>query len=274
MSANYSNVSMLDMVFEHRNKAYGAYVLRRDYNKSLQTAIASILSLITLLCLGNFIRENMRHNNKQENTNTGVVTTTDLHKKVEKEIVKPKPKPEAAKLKPQSVAAAANVEKKVVEDSKAPADTIIPNKDLADLESGLKTNLNAPVTGLGVTDGNGKDQVFEVAKQAEPSPTVYTFVENMPQFPGGDEALRRYMSRTVEYPQMERDNGIGGKVLAQFTVNEDGTVSDIQILRSPSNGFNREVIRVIKTLPLFKPGMQQGKAVKVRFVLPVMFNLN
>ena len=71
------------------------------------------------------------------------------------------------------------------------------------------------------------------------------------------------MADTTEYSRMERDNDIGGKVITQFTVNEDGTVSDIQIVRSPSVGFNKEVCRVVKMLPRFKPGMQQGKAVKV-----------
>lgn len=271
MSANYSNVSMLDMVFERRNKAYGAYVLRRDYNKSLQTAIASILSVVTLFCFGNYISENMNINNKPGHKLEVVVAPSSVEK-VQKEVIKPKSVPPAPK--PQSIATAQNVERIVVEDDKAPKDSILTNDQIKDLESGIKTNTEAPSTGIGATDGTGKDAVFAVAKEVEPTPQVFAFVEEMPEFPGGEKALMNFIARNTEYPQMERDNGIGGKVITQFTVNEDGTISDVQILRSPSTGFNREVSRVIKKLPAFKPGRQQGRAVKVRYVMSFVFNLN
>jgi len=272
MNANYSNTSMLDMVFEHRNKAYGAYVLRRDANQTVKRAMLTILSLVTVFCFGNFIRENMKPGYKPVNKFTEV-TTTDVTKKVEKAVEKPKPLAQKAPA-PKPVQTIANTDKRVVANDKA-QDSIPTNQQLANVESGVKTNMDAPATGVGSTDGTGKDKVFEVAKQVEAAPAqVYIFVEKMPEFPGGDGALRRYIARNTEYPQMERDNGIGGKVLTQFTVNEDGTISDIQILRSPSTGFNREVTRVIKGLPAFRPGMQQNKAVKVRFILPFTFNLN
>ena len=272
MNAKYSNTSMLDMVFEHRNKAYGAYVLRRDYNKSLQQAILYILSVVTLFCFGNFIRENMKPKQKYTALAGTVVTTSDVQHK----ITAPKPLPPAPKPPVQhamGVATADNREKAVVKDDKAPDDSIPATKDIANLESGLKANPTG-TNGLGATDGDGKDHVLEVAQQAlPPVNVVHDFVEHMPEFPGGDKALLAFMARNVEYPEMEKETGIQGKVLTQFTVNEDGSISDIQILRSPSNGFNKEVSRVLKKMPAFKPGMQGGRAVKVRFTLPVAFTL-
>ena len=272
MNANYSNTSMLDMVFEHRNKAYGAYVLRRDYNKSLQQAILSILSVITLFCFGNFIRENMHAKAKTISDPFINLNTAQVGK-----IAPPAPKikpPVPPKHSAIGIATAANAEKKVVANDKAPVDSIPTNKDLADLESGLKANPNG-ATGIGATDGDGKERVFEVAKETLPSPAqVFNIVEQMPEFPGGENALMSFIAHNVEYPSLERDISISGKVISQFTVNEDGTISDIQIVRSPSNGFSKEVCRVLKKLPNFKPGIQGGRAVKVRLTLPVAFKLD
>lgn len=275
MNTNYSNASMLDMVFEHRNKAYGAYVLRRDANKTTKQAMLYILSVVTVFCLGNFIRENIKASKKTAYVPNHVFNATDVGKitppaqKVKPHIEPPK-HPQTAKAIPTI----ANTEKKVVADNKAPLDSIPTNKDLANLEPGIKTNTTAS-PGMGATDGNGQDAVFEVAKQAQPpTPNVFVFVEQMPEFPGGDKALMEFLAQNIDYPRMEKENDIAGKVISQFTVNEDGTVSDIQILRSTSGGFNKEATRVIKMLPRFKPGMQQGRAVKVRFNMPIIFKLN
>jgi protein TonB len=265
---------MLDMVFEHRNKAYGAYVLRSDSNRAIKQAMLSILSLLTVFCLGNFIRENMHSGKKNAVGPITELNPTDVGKvtppaaKVKPPVQPPKPPHTAA-----AVPTIRNTEHHVVAESHVQQDSIPENRDLENIESGTTTNTTAS-TNMGVTDGTGKDQVFVVARNVEPTPQVYGFVEQMPEFPGGEKALLDFIAHNTQYPQMERDNDITGKVITQFTVNEDGTISDIQILRSPSSGFNREATRVIKMLPTFKPGRQQGRAVKVRFNVPFVFKLN
>ena len=273
MNANYSNTSMLDMVFEHRNKAYGAYVLRSEANKTVRQAMLSILSVLTIFCLGNFIREHMHPNKKDPGFENTDLSTTDFGKVTPPA---PKAKPQVQPPKPPQAAAAIptvrNTETHVVAESHVHEDSIPATRDLDNIESGVHTNLTATAT-IGATDGTGNEQVFEVAKEVEPvaPPAVLNWSEVMPEFPGGDKALAKFLAQHTEYPAMEHDNGIGGKVITQFTVNEDGTITDIKVLRSPSSGFNREVTRVIKTMPAFKPGMQQGKPVKVRFTLPFVF---
>ena len=274
MNANYSNASMLDMVFEHRNKAYGAYVLRRDSNKTVKQAMLSILSVVTLFCLGNFIRENMHSGKKNDYNPNHIFTASEVGP-----ITKPveKIKPPVQPPKPPKTAAAIptirNTESRVVAQSQMHEDSIPATKDLANVESGVTTNTTAS-PGMGATDGKGTEKVFEAAREVMPAPpAVYIYVEHMPEFPGGEKALLEFIARNTEYPQMERDNDIAGKVITQFTVNEDGTISDIQILRSPSGGFNKEAVRVLKMLPTFKPGIQQGRAVKVRFNVPFVFKL-
>lgn len=275
MSANYSTTSMLDIIFEHRNKSYGAYVLRRDANKTVKTALTSILSVVTLLCFGNYVRENMH--GKQPHTKDILVISnvSDIAAMQHQEIVKPKPpvpQPPKQTTPPAPVQTIKNVEFKAVANNHI-ADTITPTRLLDNVESGLHTNTTATAT-IGATDGTGTAAVYEVAKETQPKSDVMNVCEKMPEFPGGEGALLKFIARNTQYPDMEKDNGITGKVITQFTVNEDGSISDIKILRSNSDGFNREVTRVINKLPRFKPGMQQNKPVRVRYILPFTFNLN
>jgi protein TonB len=105
-------------------------------------------------------------------------------------------------------------------------------------------------------------------------PQIFTFVEQMPKFPGGEDSLVSFIQKHLNYPPMERDNDIEGKVLLRFVVLEDGSVSDVEVIRKVSPGLDKEAARVIKSLLKFNPGMQQGKPVKVYYNLPVQFSLN
>lgn len=124
-------------------------------------------------------------------------------------------------------------------------------------------------------DPNAKEIVEEPVAEAPvvEEPKVFTFVEQMPEFPGGDAELIKFLQKNIVYPQMERDNDIQGKVLIRFVVGEDGSVSDVSVVRGVSSGLDKEAQRVVKMLPKFKPGKQQGKAVKVYYNLPVVFKL-
>lgn len=102
---------------------------------------------------------------------------------------------------------------------------------------------------------------------------AHTFVEQNPEFPGGDRELLNLIKTKMQYPQMERDNHIEGTVLVRFLINEDGSVSNATIVKKVSPGLDKEAERLVYGLPLFKPGRQQGKAVKVYFNLPIVFKL-
>lgn len=104
-------------------------------------------------------------------------------------------------------------------------------------------------------------------------PKVFTFVEQNPEYPGGDSEMLKFIQRNLQYPQMEKDNNIQGKVLLRFVVMEDGSVADVTVMRSISPGLDKEAVRVIKLLKGFVPGRQQGKPVRVYYNLPVIFRL-
>lgn len=103
---------------------------------------------------------------------------------------------------------------------------------------------------------------------------VYTAVEVMPEFPGGMDSLMTFLVRTVKYPQEAKDKGIQGRVAVKFIVEKDGQVSEPEIVRSVFPVFNDEALRVVRCMPKWKPGMQDGKVVRVFFTLPITFRLN
>jgi len=104
--------------------------------------------------------------------------------------------------------------------------------------------------------------------------TIYKSVEQMPEYPGGDEALMRFIQHNIKYPKVEAENDIQGKVVVGFVIGEDGSINDISIKKGVNKGIDEEAIRVVKLLPKFKPGKQKGEPVKVAFILPINFVLS
>ena len=102
---------------------------------------------------------------------------------------------------------------------------------------------------------------------------VFDVVEENPSFPGGDAALATWLQKNIKYPSAAQDNGIQGRVLVSFVVNKDGSIVEPKILRSVDPSLDKEAIRVVSAMPRWKPGKQRGKAVRVKFNLPVVFRL-
>lgn len=134
---------------------------------------------------------------------------------------------------------------------------------------------------LGIIDmGDNANQAQEVFvpvaiedDQVEVEEEIVIFVEEQPQFPGGEEALYTYLHDNIKYPQLARDNNITGKVFVQFVVEKDGSISNAKVMRDIGGGCGNEALRVVKSMPKWKPGKQQGRAVRAQFNLPVAFNL-
>jgi len=102
---------------------------------------------------------------------------------------------------------------------------------------------------------------------------VFITVEHMPEFPGGDAALLKWIADHINYPTIAQENGIQGRVSCSFTVNADGSVEDVKVARSVDPNLDKEAVRVLSMLPKFKPGEQRGKKVRVKYSVPVRFRL-
>ncbi|MEE0861274.1 MAG: energy transducer TonB [Paludibacteraceae bacterium] len=114
----------------------------------------------------------------------------------------------------------------------------------------------------------------EAPEEEEEEEVIFVVVETMPEFPGGQQALFKFLSENVKYPVIAQENGIQGRVICQFVVNKDGSIVDVEVVRSGGDpSLDKEAVRVIKSMPKWKPGKQRGKAVRVKYTVPVNFKL-
>lgn len=128
------------------------------------------------------------------------------------------------------------------------------------------TGPSAPTSGAFVT---GPAVVGEVSDEEE----IFQVVEQMPEFPGGMEKLLEYLGKNIKYPSIAQENGIQGRCIIEFVVNRDGSIVDPKVIKSLDPSCDKEAMRVIKAMPKWKPGMQRGKPVRVRYTVPVQFRL-
>ena len=113
----------------------------------------------------------------------------------------------------------------------------------------------------------------EVEEEEVQEQEIFQIVEEMPSYPGGEQKLMEYVAKNIKYPQIARETGIQGRVFVGFVVEPDGSVSNVKVLRGIGGGCDEEAVRVVKSMPKWKPGKQRGKAVRVSYMLPVNFKL-
>ena len=147
----------------------------------------------------------------------------------------------------------------VVED-----DVEIEEVEMQSLED--DNNTIVEIVDLGADSGPSEEEEAEANQ-------IFTVVEQQPEFPGGEAALMQFIKKNLKYPAFAAENGIQGRVTLSFVVEKDGSVTDIQVMRSPAEELSKEAIRVVNAMPKWKPGKQRGKPVRVKYVLPVTFRL-
>jgi len=247
-----------DIVFENRNKEYGAYKLRKKYNRNVIIAL-----IIGILILGTAVITPYLNAKAAENKSKRAERQVEI--KMENldtptQTVAPPPPPPPP---PQDVVQQARYVPPVVVDSVKPEeDTQLMSADQAQVE--IK---NEDVNIQEVTVA--AEEVQEDVDAADP----FVVVEEMPMFPGGDEAIQKYIGDNVVYPEVAKENNIQGRVIVKFCVTSKGGVDKVEILKGVDPELDAEVARVVKTLPKFKPGKQGGKPVPVWYTIPINFQL-
>lgn len=250
---------VLDILFEKRNKAYGAYLLRRRYPKELRKAVGITSLLVLLLSLFG-----------GSSANKGAIGKK-ADEFVIKDIALPD-KPEAPKPKPQPPAATQPVKQAVLLDIIKPVEKtttqIASQQDLDDAQPGAEKVDGPPATGLQppplppANTGSGNEAVVEKTEPPLPS--------RQPQFPGGADAWLKFLSRNLT-PPSDLESGEKRSVLVRFSVDEEGVVTNFQVMQSGGSDFDNEVIRVLKKMPRWLPAIQNGKPTAVSFTQPVTF---
>ena len=265
-----------NLVFAGRNQAYGAYRLRRGTSKRNILSIIFVVVVAALafafMAIKTIVDENAR---KVAQTQVAELSALDQPKKKaevkQKKIEFKEPEKVVERVK-SSVKFTAPVIKKDEE--------VKPEEEMKTQDQ-LMSNKAA----IGSFDVKGNDdaggeilKAKEVIAQPEPPKVeaenkVFTIVEQMPQFPGGDAALMDYLRSNVHYPTVAAENGVQGRVVVGFVVERDGSITDVQVIRSVDPSLDREASRVVKSMPRWNPGKQNGSAVRVKYQVPVTFRL-
>ncbi len=265
----------VDLVFEGRNKEYGAYTLRKETGKrnlkSMLIVFAAIIAIMAAVAAKVAIENAFPKKVAMETD----VELSKLAQKKEAKVEKKAP----VKVEEQKV-----VEK--VKSSVKFTPPVIKKDSEVKPEEELKSqeDLNKTKTAIGSFDVKGNDEAGgevlkakEVIAQPEPpkeeETKVFDVVEVMPSFPGGQSALFEYLSKNIKYPVVAEENGVQGRVIVTFVVERNGSITDVQVAKSVDPSLDKEAVRVIKSMPHWIPGKQNGSAVRVKFTVPVTFRL-
>lgn len=255
-----------DIVFEGRNKTYGGYYIRLTSSKRHVKAIiiVTILALFALI-LPALIK--IVSPNKEEVKMTEVTTLSDLAPVEEKQPEQPIDVPPPPPLK-STIKFTPPVIKKDEE--------IQDKEEMKAQDEIIKSELQVSIADIKGTDEEKGMDIAELkdAVQDDSSEQTFTMVEQMPQFPGGEEELMTFIKKNLRYPAIASENGIEGRVTIRFVVSKTGEVTNIEVLRGLDPSCDKEAIRVVKAMPKWIPGKQNGKTVQVYFTLPITFKMS
>lgn len=265
----------VELVFEGKNKEYGAYVLRKDTGKRNLQALGILLAIFLAIAIIVGVNIAVKSLAPKKVAITTDVELSQLAQKKEAKVERKEPV--KVEMEQQKVI------EKVKSSVKFTAPEIKKDEDVKP-EDELKSQdeLAKTTTAIGSFDVKGNDEAEgEVLKAkeiiAEEKPKEeekpLDIAEVMPSFPGGDAELMKWLSKNIKYPAIAEENGVQGRVIVRFAVGKDGAIHDPKVLRSVDPSLDKEALRVVKAMPRWIPGKQNGVAVAVYFTLPVTFQL-
>lgn len=273
-----SSKEWTDLVFEGKNKDFGAYELRSDSVRrhnfaviAVLSALAIILVLLILYMTGVF---NRAEDETDVNAGQELVTINAAEEAEEEEDNTPIdiPEPEEVQAEEDVTATQAVTELLIVQE-------VDKEKEVKDVEQVLDNTAQ-----LGAADREGKEDINkEVVKKEvveekpepvkEEGPVNIAMVEQKPSFPGGDAAMYKWLGENINYPAAASEEGVSGKVTVQFIVEKDGRISNVHVVRGKHPALDAEAKRVVSKMPKWTPGRNNGQAVRVTYNLPVNFQL-
>lgn len=269
-----------DIVFEGKNKDFGAYKLRESsisrHTKAIVSvliAVAIILVLLILSVSGVFSKpeeEQVVTSTEQE------IATFEAEEEIEEEeeeIFQMPEEPEEI-IAPEEVANQQQVtDLLIVEDDKIEEDKQVKNQEDV-LEN------EAAVGAVDITEGTNdlnkiaiKEEVIAAPKVEDEQPVSIAMVEQKPEFPGGEAAMYKWLGENIVYPAAASEEGVQGRVVVEFVVGKDGSITNVKVVRPRHPALDKEALRVVKAMPKWMPGRNNGQPVKVTYTLPVTFRL-
>ena len=265
----------VDLVFEGKNQAYGAYQLRKKTGTRNLKALLTMFAAFAIIAA--IVIAKVSIDNYIAARNAAIETDVELANLAEKKEAKVErhDEPEVEKIEVEKVkSSVAFTVPEIKKDEEVKED-----QEMKSQEELQETN-----TAIGAFTVEGDDdaagEVLKVKETiAEPEPPkveetkVFDVVEEMPQFPGGSSALFEYLSKNIKYPVVAEENGVQGRVVVTFVVERDGSITDVKVVKSVDPSLDKEAQRVVKSMPHWIPGKQNGSAVRVKYTVPVTFRL-
>ncbi len=250
-----------DIVFEKRNKEYGAYVNRKNYSKYVLIALGVTVAILILVLAAPAIARLLESVRSAEPPKLKE-TTISLDQPPP---ITPQPPPPDVRIPPPVKTVIKFLPPKVTEKE------VVEEEEMPTIEE-IKEN----ETGAVAQEGTG-EVVFEepapVVAEENTDDKIFYAVEQLAEFPGGNAAMYKFLNKNQKYPASARRMGVEGKVYVKFIVDKEGAISNIEIVKGINADLDNEAIRLIKIMPPWKPGKQNGRSVKSQFVLPVYFKL-
>ena len=245
-----------DIVFENRNKEYGAYDIRRKYSRTMALSMIIGIIIVVTAAIVPYIRAKNVALVKARDANEVIA---QMANDINQEAAAPPPPPPPPP--PSEQQTVVKYVAPVIVDSVKPEEAT----RFMTADDVVETTVDAEVVEV-------IEQIKEEVQEEAPR-EVFVVVEEMPSFPGGDIELLRFINDNINYPELAKENNIQGKVILRFCVTYKGTVDQVSIVRGVDPSLDQEAVRVVKMLPLWKPGKQGGKPVNVWYSLPVSFVL-
>ena len=278
-----SSKEWTDIIFDGKNKEFGAYQLRRNSDKRHNRAVlATLIGLIVILVGAYFLGMYNDFRAKQHEAELQAQLEQQLAQMAEEvpeeeapeEEIQAVEAPEQEQALPEEILnTIKDTEIQIAADNEVTED-ITSKDDVAESTAAAgATTFDQGTDNLEVVRTH-KDEIIVEEKKPEPEKEeIFTAVEQMPQFPGGEAELMKYIANHIKYPTMAAENNIQGRVVVKFVVKKDGSVGEVQVLRGKDPDLDKEAVRVVRTLPNFIPGKMNGQAVSVWFTLPINFKL-
>lgn len=262
-------VTLDEIVFEHRNKDYGAFELRTTYSKTVNRAMWIGITLFSGIFFTSYIFAHQKEDVEQK---TIVVLNPDNYTQFEEPPIEKIPEPEPAKPVEQ-VRTIRHVVPEVVENTIIEEAPPTPEE----MEGSIISNVTTPgdkVEGIAETPPPVAPPVETKIAEVVEDNTPFLTVEVNPSFVGGLSEMYKFLSKILKYPSAAQRNNIEGRVYLNFIVERDGSITDINVLKSVGFGCDEEAVRAVKLMPKWTPGKQNGRNVRVKYTIPVSFKLD
>ncbi len=269
------SADLLDIIFDGRNKEYGAYELRKSYNKRMMIALAVMAALSALIFISVLVADSVK-DKKKVIANVEDVQLSEVKEQRNEPPPPPPPPPPPKPPEPPKIEIAKFTPPKIVKDEEVKEEEKPP--EIEKIEEAKIGTINQEGTkDIGIVappvESKGTADVVAPKVVEEDYDKVFTKVENPAEFPGGQGEWTRYLQKNLRYPDNAIDNGTQGVVRVQFIVDREGNISEVQALNDPGDGLAEEAVRIIKKGPKWKPAEQNGRKVIYRHIQAITFRL-